>query len=213
MGSLLNVLTYSSDEAASVGVLMFIILMFVLVVLIYATRIIFYVIGHWKLFEKAGEDGWKALIPFYNLYTKLKIIGINVWWTLIAGMIWLFTLINCIFDFSDLPIPLTIILMTLTLFMYAISIYYNIILSVSTARSYGKSTGWAVGMFLFRYIFPFALGVSKAEYVGATPMNDPVMGLFTGGNKSTSKKAKFCGECGAKIDKNAKFCPKCGKKI
>lgn len=31
--------------------------------------------GYYKLFEKAGEKGWKAFIPFLNEYTTLKIIG------------------------------------------------------------------------------------------------------------------------------------------
>ena len=31
------------------------------------------VIGWWKIFTKAGEAGWKSLIPFYNLYILFKI--------------------------------------------------------------------------------------------------------------------------------------------
>ncbi len=38
------------------------------------------IIGLWKLFEKAGEKGWKVLIPFYNLYVWLKIIKKPLWW-------------------------------------------------------------------------------------------------------------------------------------
>jgi len=37
-------------------------------------------IGLWKLFEKAGEQGWKVLIPFYNFYIWLKIIKKPMWW-------------------------------------------------------------------------------------------------------------------------------------
>ncbi len=37
-------------------------------------------IGLWKLFEKAGEKGWKALIPFYNLWLWLQIIRKPWWW-------------------------------------------------------------------------------------------------------------------------------------
>ncbi|MEO6882621.1 MAG: signal peptidase I [Bacteroidia bacterium] len=38
------------------------------------------VIGLWKLFEKAGEKGWKALIPIYNYYIWLKLIKKPWWW-------------------------------------------------------------------------------------------------------------------------------------
>ena len=33
----------------------------------------------WKVFEKAGEEGWKAIIPLYNLYTEYKMFWGNGW--------------------------------------------------------------------------------------------------------------------------------------
>ena len=32
------------------------------------------IVCHWKIFTKAGEKGWKCLIPFYNIWTQYKII-------------------------------------------------------------------------------------------------------------------------------------------
>jgi len=40
------------------------------------------VAGFWKTFEKAGEPGWAAIIPIYNLYVLIRISG-NPWWWLI----------------------------------------------------------------------------------------------------------------------------------
>ncbi len=40
--------------------------------------------GAWKVFEKAGEPGWKILIPFYNAYIALKIAGRPGWWLVFA---------------------------------------------------------------------------------------------------------------------------------
>ncbi len=34
----------------------------------------------WPIFEKAGEPGWKTIVPFYNLYVWLKIIDKPMWW-------------------------------------------------------------------------------------------------------------------------------------
>lgn len=36
--------------------------------------------GLWGIFEKAGEKGWKVLVPFYNLYIWLQIIKKPWWW-------------------------------------------------------------------------------------------------------------------------------------
>src|SRR6185312_11404554 len=41
------------------------------------------VAGLWKIFEKAGEKGWKALIPVYNYYIWLKIVKRPWWWIFI----------------------------------------------------------------------------------------------------------------------------------
>jgi hypothetical protein len=38
------------------------------------------VAGLWGVFEKAGEKGWKVLIPFYNFYIWLQIIRKPLWW-------------------------------------------------------------------------------------------------------------------------------------
>ena len=42
--------------------------------------IIFFIAAFWKVFEKAGQAGWKCLIPFYNLYILIKIAGKPGWW-------------------------------------------------------------------------------------------------------------------------------------
>lgn len=44
----------------------------------YAVMMVAILAGYWKLFEKAGEPGWAALIPFYNLYVILRIAGLGI---------------------------------------------------------------------------------------------------------------------------------------
>ncbi|MFP4590220.1 MAG: DUF5684 domain-containing protein [Halobacteriales archaeon] len=36
--------------------------------------------GMWMTFEKADQPGWAAIIPIYNLYILLQIIGRPAWW-------------------------------------------------------------------------------------------------------------------------------------
>ena len=40
---------------------------------------IIYLIAWWKMFTKAGEEGWKILIPFYGAYIQFRIIYGNGW--------------------------------------------------------------------------------------------------------------------------------------
>jgi hypothetical protein len=39
--------------------------------------------GMWKVFVKANKPGWAAIIPFYNIYIMLEIIGRPSWWLIL----------------------------------------------------------------------------------------------------------------------------------
>jgi hypothetical protein len=41
------------------------------------------VAGLWKVFEKAGEPGWAALVPIYTSVTLVKISGKEMWWVIV----------------------------------------------------------------------------------------------------------------------------------
>lgn len=52
-------------------------------ILFYLVLITFMIIAQWKMFEKAGEPGWAALVPIYNALVLLKIAGKPGWWILL----------------------------------------------------------------------------------------------------------------------------------
>lgn len=56
------------------------IVFFVAYFLFVAAIVIFYFACMWKIFVKAGEEGWKALIPIYSFIVRQKIIGKPWWW-------------------------------------------------------------------------------------------------------------------------------------
>ncbi|HIP70012.1 MAG TPA: signal peptidase I [Anaerolineae bacterium] len=49
----------------------------------YLALIILMIAGFWKTFEKAGQPGWAAIIPIYNIYVMLKIVGRPGWWLIL----------------------------------------------------------------------------------------------------------------------------------
>ena len=53
---------------------------------VYLAAVVLMVVALWKIFVKAGEAGWKSLIPFYNTYTLLRIAGRSGWWLLLLGI-------------------------------------------------------------------------------------------------------------------------------
>ena len=87
----------------------------------------------WKVFEKAGQPGWAALVPVYNIIIMLKITGKPSWW--------------------------------LALFFLPVANFVMMILIVvALAKSFGKSTGFGLGMLFFGFIFYPILGFGDARY-------------------------------------------------
>ena len=37
----------------------------------------------WKIFSKAGQPGWAAIIPVYNMVVLLQIVKKPIWWILL----------------------------------------------------------------------------------------------------------------------------------
>jgi Family of unknown function (DUF5684) len=51
----------------------------------------------WKVFTKAGEPGWAAIIPIVNLYFLCKVAGRPGWWLLLLLICFpIFYIIICI---------------------------------------------------------------------------------------------------------------------
>ena len=95
-------------------------------------------VAMWKIFTKAGKEGWKCLIPFYNTYLLFEIAGMNGWMFLIMFIPFVGSLIALI------------------------------LLSGGLAKSFGQSTGFAVGLFFFQPIFLMILGFGSAQYQGVS---------------------------------------------
>jgi len=63
---------------------------------------VFLIAAMWKVFVKAGQPGWAAIIPIYNVYIMTKIAGKPGWWVLMFFLpilnlvfaIWLYNMIS-----------------------------------------------------------------------------------------------------------------------
>lgn len=161
---------YSTAGAGVAGGLIAGILMFMVVIIIISLVIaILKLIGTWKMLTKAGESGWKSLIPFYNQWTLCKVAGISPYWVLeIIVVSMINTVLNGILGSNVISVILSLI-------VYANTIYFWVILSISLAKSFGKDTGFGVATVFFSFITYPMMGMGSATYAGPTPINDPVM--------------------------------------
>jgi hypothetical protein len=106
-----------------------------LVSFIFILIFIVVLISLWFVVAKAGRPGWEGIIPIYNYYVLLKIVGRPGWWLILY-------------------------------FIPIVNIVIGIIVLIDTAKSFGKSGGFAVGLFLLPFIFFPILGFGDARYVG-----------------------------------------------
>lgn len=181
---------------------------------------VFMLVALFKVYKKAGEEGWKCLIPFYNTYTQCKFIGINPNW------VWIMLGLSVL---SAVPL--------VGLVSFVASIYFSILQSVSLARSFGKSDAFAAGLIFLPVVFIPMLAFGDAEYVGPKPMNDIIFKNYHPENTSTGTNVAqdtqagqqqapttevsstnastevFCSNCGSKLENGSNFCTSCGTKI
>lgn len=161
---------YSTAGAGVAGGLIAGIMMFIVVLIIISLVIeILKLIGTWKMLTKAGESGWKSLIPFYNQWTLCKVAGISPYWVLEIIVV---SMINSVLSGI---LGSNVISGILSLIVYANTIYFWVILSISLAKSFGKDTGFGVATVFFSFITYPMMGMGSATYAGPTPINDPVM--------------------------------------
>ncbi|MBL8933231.1 MAG: signal peptidase I [Archangium sp.] len=91
--------------------------------------------GMWKLFVKAGQPGWAAIVPIYNTYVMTQIVGRPILWFILT-------------------------------FVPCVNFVAMILIMIDLAKSFGKSTGYAIGMVFLPFIFIPMLGFGDAQYSG-----------------------------------------------
>lgn len=53
------------------------------ILIVYLAILLLAIISMWKIFTKAGEPGWAAIVPIYNAIVLLKIAGKPAWWIIL----------------------------------------------------------------------------------------------------------------------------------
>ena len=116
-------------------------------------------IAQWKLFTKAGEKGWKALIPFYNIFVSHHLIGMSHIWFILDIIFW-------VIEIALELIKGTPVWLEETFFSIAImvTIISEIIHIIKLCYCYTKRELFGVGLFLLPPLFSMILAFGKSEY-------------------------------------------------
>lgn len=127
---------------AAIGVLIFIAIIAIVVSVLL-------IIGMWKMFKKAGEPGWAAIIPVYNTFVFVKVAKLDWWHFLI---------------YFGLSFAISILGDTLAIIVSLVVIAYYFVINIRLAKAFGKSGGFGVFTAFFPYIGYMILGCGSATY-------------------------------------------------
>ena len=108
----------------------------VLSILLVLAAIVLVFIAQWKVFEKAGKEGYECLIPIHSTVVKWQIVGKPMWWIF----------------FYLIP--------------YVGAIIFSIWQNNLMAKSFGKGVGFTLGLIFLPMIFWPILGFGDATYQG-----------------------------------------------
>ncbi len=153
-------------ETVAIGVIIFLSL-FVLAVCV------FYAYCMWKIYEKAGQPGWTAIVPIYNYYILTKIIGKPWWWTILLCLSFGF---NLSYGMPSGGAAFSILACVGFVFaIWAINLL---------SKSFGKDIGFTLGLIFLGFIFlPIMAFDRTIQYRGpagnpsAGSVNDQIQGI------------------------------------
>ena len=149
---------------------------FAIAILAFAVLVI---IGGWKVFEKAGEKGWKILIPIYGEYILFKICNAEKWfWTLlcisfVGSFMMAFNQIPVNFNATEEVISQQLNLVDWSkhapyiigaLATCAAAIVAEVYLSIRLAKAFGKGLAYILGLIFIPEIVLIVLGFGSAKY-------------------------------------------------
>lgn len=119
------------------------------------------IIANWNIFTKAGEAGWKSLIPIYGDYVSYKI----AWQT---SYFWLSFILGIVASYvSSANLNESIFLTVIATLLRIVIAVINIMYCIKLSRAFGHGIGFAIGLILLQPIFLLILGFSSDQYYGA----------------------------------------------
>lgn len=96
-------------------------------------------VATWKIFKKAGKNGWESIIPIYSNYVLFEIVGMKGWYAFLAFVPFVGSMI---------------------------SLVLSIMANMKLATVFGKDAAFGIGLILVPVIFYPMLAFGDSKYTG-----------------------------------------------
>lgn len=133
--------------------------------ILYLLIVVFYLFCYMKIFSKAGEPMWKAIVPIYSQYVYCKIVWNGaaflrmILWSVLSSV--MLTVSSSAVSSSNLTLIMSALGYVFALLMVVLSI--RIIHHLSTA--FGHGVGFTLGLLFIPIIFIPVLALGSSVYV------------------------------------------------
>lgn len=154
--------SYSSVDGGVVSMLFGMLGMIMgVVLLLYLIGVILMIVSMWVIFGKTGEEGWKAIIPFYNNYTLYKIVWDTKFFYISLGL--MLGMFVC-----SIGASYSAMFMLLYYICFLASMVIGILCEHKLSLSFGHGAGFTVGLVLLGIVFYPMLAFGRSSYLGNT---------------------------------------------
>jgi len=116
-------------------------------------------LARWKIYEKAGVESWKCLIPFYNVYNDVKLAWNETW-----ALVYLFSAIGTGLFSAIASGASSVAFEVVSILVGIFFVVIHIIYCVKLSKAFGHAGGWAVGLIFLDEIFMLMIGLGKSQY-------------------------------------------------
>lgn len=128
-----------------------------------AVYIAIQIAAYLRIFAKAGQAGWKCLVPVLSQYTAFKM----AWKPSMFLAALIITLADGIFILlASLFAELTFLLIWLIMLASAAAVIMGIAFTHKLSRAFGHGTAFTFGLVLLEPIFILVLAFGRSEYHG-----------------------------------------------
>ena len=136
----------------------------IILIILMLVAIVLTIIALWKLFNKAGDKGWKSIIPVYNIYTFFKIWSRPAFFWISLGLY--FANIIAIF-ISDQTESVSIYLISILVMVgFYVTLTVFLILTLhQLSKSFGHGAPFTLGLIFLNTIFIMIIAFEKSKYV------------------------------------------------
>lgn len=127
-------------------------------VIVAVALVALFIVAEWRILTKAGEKGWKSLIPFYNIFVSHHIVGMSHAWFIAEVITWI---AEAVFEIVKMPHTVVLVFGIITGVFTVVSELVHII---KICNCFGKGTGFKIGMVLIPDLFLMIIAFGKSEY-------------------------------------------------